>query len=490
MKKRVLIVTFILLLSMTYAYGNKTNSYVIISSIKIKQDNNWMKVVTKLANRHDASILFYNKDIDEVISDLKRLKPQYVAFIDKPENIGKEYVFRANQLSYLVDEDIYPDFLWGIITGYNASAAMRLIDNSVQPFIINTALSTIMELKAGKWFDEFAFIDDHNLGVFGEKDRGEKNVTIGEIKDFRAVNDKDSVLNLLGTFSHYYAKINPDLIVTAAHATEINLEMPFSKGNIKSENGVLYADFYETKKILPLRNMPRVYLPIGNCLIGNVAKTKYSMPIAWMNSGGATSMVGYVVPTWHGRNGWGTLKYWLTYPGRYTLAQAFYLNKVDMIHQLNKWHPKLVKYDYPHRIRSSARAEIEESLNRKLTIDERGFWYDKDVVALYGDPAWDVRLKADTPKTDFTVVEKEKKGKLILTIQTHSNFDLNKMKGEQFKEEHVKDLPFSYIFSNRLKNPRISNSQKWDIALTENCILIYNDEFHANSLYTIVIEHD
>ena len=70
----------------------------------------------------------------------------------------------------------------------------------------------------------------------------------------------------------------------------------------------------------------KVYFAVGNCLIGNVNNTKESMAIAWMNSGNAATMIGYVVTTWHGRNGWGGLKYWLTNPGRYSLAEAIYMN--------------------------------------------------------------------------------------------------------------------------------------------------------------------
>ena len=67
-----------------------------------------------------------------------------------------------------------------------------------------------------------------------------------------------------------------------------------------------------------------------------------------MNSAHASAMAGYVVPTWYGRNGWGGLKYWLTTPGRYSLAEAFYLNQQDMLHQIDSWDPELCRKPFPY----------------------------------------------------------------------------------------------------------------------------------------------
>ena len=75
--------------------------------------------------------------------------------------------------------------------------------------------------------------------------------------------------------------------------------------------------------------------------------TKNSMAVAWMNGANAATMVGYVVPTWRGRAGWGGLKYWLTTPGRYTLAEAIFLNQQDFLNQQHEWYPCLTKRKYP-----------------------------------------------------------------------------------------------------------------------------------------------
>ena len=62
------------------------------------------------------------------------------------------------------------------------------------------------------------------------------------------------------------------------------------------------------------------------------------------------------------------------------------------------------------------------------------------------------------------------------------------MAGDKFKQEHVLDLPFSYIFPERLVNPRLAEGQNWDAVVDENFLLVYNPEFEPNSTYEIVIE--
>ena len=297
----------------------KTNEYVVIAGKSVVEDSLWNQVAQALVEKHGAASLSYNESLEELLPQLRELRPRYVAIVEKPENLGRDYVIALNQMSRRVDNDIYADFLWGIITGYDAAAAMKMVDNSTEPLVMKDAVATITELSSGKWFDRFAWIDDHKMGLWGEKKSKDDTIVTNQLPmkkmrlqytfshgDTRTVertmvDPKDE----MQTFYDLYARYNPDLVVTAAHATERNLEMPFSLGNIRPRNGVLYMDFPDGPKDLVESGKRKVYLPIGNCLIANVNNTKESMAIAWMNSGNAATMVGYVVTTWHGRNGCG-----------------------------------------------------------------------------------------------------------------------------------------------------------------------------------------
>lgn len=459
------------------------SDYVVIAGKGVEGDTAWYPVVKTLADKHRAEVLAYRESPGELLEQLRQIRPRYVAMVEKPGNLGRDYVIGMHRLSREIDSDIYADFLWGIITGYDAQNAMKMVNNSTEPLVVHDAVATIMELHSGKWFDRYAWVDDHDKGLWGEKASREDS----------AVTYRIEPQQVLRKFYDIYEEVQPDLVVTAAHATERNLEMPFSLGNIKAKNGVLYADFPGDPQDLKESGKRKVYFAVGNCLIGNVNKTPESMAVAWMNSGNAATMIGYVVTTWHGRNGWGGLKYWLTTPGRYSLAEAIFLNQQDLIHQLNGWNPKLATLDYPFDAKNEfaeGRKQITDSTGIVPTHDQLGFLHDRDVLAYYGDPKWDVRLQEIPEENDFSVTSEIQGKKCIVTITTSEAFQLERMKGDHFKQEHVLDLPFSYFFPERLNHPRLAAGQDWNVALDENFLLIYEPDFKPGSTYTVELDID
>lgn len=457
--------------------------YVVIAGKGVEGDTAWYPVVKTLAEKHRAKVLAYRESPGELREQLRRIRPRYVALVEKPENLGRDYVIGMHRLSREMDEDIYADFLWGIITGYDAQNAMNMVNNSTEPLVVHDAVATIMELHPAKWFDRYAWVDDHDKGLWGEKSSREDSVVTYRIEPQQ----------VLRKFYDIYGEVQPDLVVTAAHATERNLEMPFSLGNIKAKDGVLYADFPNDPQNLKESGKRKVYFAVGNCLIGNVNHTPESMAVAWMNSGNAATMIGYVVTTWHGRNGWGGLKYWLTTPGRYSLAEAIYLNQQDLIHQLRGWSPKLTTLDYPFDAKNEfaeGRKVIIDSTGLVPTHDQLGFLHDRDVLAYYGDPKWDVRLQEIPEESDYSVATEIQGKKCVVTITTSEAFNLERMKGDGFKQEHVLDLPFSYFFPERINNPRLAAGQNWNVAVDENFLLIYDPAFEPGKTYTVELDID
>ena len=459
------------------------DTYVVLASEAVQQDAEWFKVAEALQQKHSAELIIYKESPCETMDALREIKPRYVAIVEKPENLGRDYVIDMHLASREIDDDIYADFIWGMITGYAAAAAMRMVDNSTEPLLIKDAVATITELNSAKWFDNYAWVDDHHKGLWGEK-QGRQS----EVK-------RDSIApeQVLRKFSDLYAKYNPDLVVTAAHATERNLEMPFSLGNFKPKDGGLYAEDRFTKETWDIEQSGKrkVYFAVGNCLIGNVNNTKESMAIAWMNDANAATMIGYVVTTWHGRNGWGGLKYWITNPGRYTLSEAVFVNQQDFLHQQHQWFPSLLKERYPDFGRDEfrlARQRMQEVMGDDFSMEEIGFWHDRDVLAYYGDPKWNVRLQEVEGETDFEVTSEIRGKKCYITIKTKENFSLQRMKGDNWKKEHVLDLPFSYFFPQRLCNPTLAEGQEWDVAVDENFLLVYNADFEPNSTYEVVLD--
>lgn len=496
MRRRVFIWAIICLLFGLVVYfiatsDNRTkNDYLVVASESVMADAEWAEVAATLAQKHDAEIATFAAAPREALEQIRDAYPRYVAIVDKPENIGRDYVIDLHKVCREVDDDIYGDFLWGIITGYDAAAAMRMVDNSTEPLLIKDAVATIMELNSAKWFDNYAWVDDHTRGLWGYKSG--RN---GEI--VTAMVEKEEVLS---KFCELYEAYDPDLIVTAAHATQQNLEMPYSLGHIKPRDGKLYAHNIFTDEEFDIHESGkrRVYTAVGNCLIGDMNNTRESMAAAWMNGSNVATMLGYVVTTWHGRAGWGALKYWVTSPDRYTLAEATYMNQQDLLHQHNLRTPGLFNESYNYcdgwkEELTCASERLSESLGREVDLDAPadwdmiGFWHDRDVLAYYGDPKWDVHLQSVERECDYSIATTEKGNKYIITITTDEDFSLERMRGDKFKQEHVLDLPFNYFFPERLCNPRLAEGQEWNAVVDENFILIYNAEFEPNATYTITL---
>ena len=472
------------------AYVVIESDYLVVASDTVMADEAWSAVVQTLAKKHSADVVTFTNTPREAIDAIREAYPRYVAIVDMPENIGRDYVIDFHHVSRDIDDDIYADFIWGIITGYDAEAAMRMVNNSTEPLLIKDAVATIMELNSAKWFDNYAWVDDHTKGLWGYKNGRNGEIVTGMVAPEQ----------VLPKFTQLYAEYDPDLIVTAAHATQKNLEMPYSLGNLKPINGKLYAEdrFTGEKWDLQESGKRRVYAAVGNCLIGDMNNTKESMAAAWMNGSNAATMIGYVVTTWHGRNGWGALKYWVTNPERYTLAEAVYMNQQDLLFQHNAWVPGLIdeRYNYCEGFMeelTTAAERLSEVVGREIDLDNAqdwdmvGFWHDRDVLVYYGDPKWQVNLQS-AGEQDYNVISKRDGNHYVITITTGPNFSVEKMRGDKFKQEHVLNLPFSYLFPTRLVNPRLAEGQAWDVALDENFILVYNAEFEPNMSYTIILD--
>ena len=132
--------------------AEKKDGYVVLASERVRGDVAWMKVVETLAKRHQAEIVYFNEKLSEAKEDLQRLSPRYVAVVEKPEALNREVVMEGHRLSRQIDDDIYADYLWGIVTGYTAEDALEMLGRSAKPFVIKTALNTTGEMSDGKYY--------------------------------------------------------------------------------------------------------------------------------------------------------------------------------------------------------------------------------------------------------------------------------------------------------------------------------------------------
>jgi hypothetical protein len=332
------------------------DGYAVVVRQATRDDPRWGAVVAALVATHHAEVVSYSSSVAEALPRLKSLFPRYACFVTRPEEAGRVFVARVHTLVRSLDDDPYDDLRWGILTGYDADAALRIARRSEPLTVRNVAAGTEVALdmcESGVWYDEL------RRGHSVEKPLG------GSPADRTAPDDT--------TESLARAFDGADLFVTSGHATERDWQIGYSyrNGQFRSSAGHLFG-IDTTGRRFPVRSArPKIYLAVGNCLMGHVDGPD-AMALAWMNDAGVCQMAGYTEPTWYGYMGWGLLDYFLEQPGRFTLAEAFLANHHALTHRLGA--PGLAP------------------------SDRQGLEFDRDCVAFYGDPAWEARM-ADRPKT-------------------------------------------------------------------------------------------
>lgn len=407
-RNTLVIAVCLVLTSAVHAASN----YSILVSKETHADAGWKLVVDALVKKHDAKVILFEGDVTAALPQLKEQFPRFTCFVAKPTEAGKAFVALVHRMTRQLDSDPYTDTTWGILTGFDAANALRIAQHS-EPLTIHKVASgteLAMEMiEEGKWYCELV------QGKRVEKKPGEKAV--------ESQGPQDSTKALVDSLTEY----KPDLFVTSGHATERDWQIGYRyrNGYFKSKNGEIWGEDTSGKKLPIVSNNPKVYLPIGNCLMGHIDGLD-AMALAWMNSAGVHQMVGYTVPTWYGYAGWGCLDYFVEQPGRYTFAEAFFVNQHAMIHRLETYFPDNAKDNLDGRDRLTRRPVPNEAATKtKLTAqDGFGLLYDRDTVAFYGDPAWSARMASPKPGTlayEQTLTEKD--GVYTFTITPNRGAD-------------------------------------------------------------------
>jgi hypothetical protein len=329
--------------------------YAVVISKATQTDRAWAAVAATLAEKHGARVIAYDGDVAAALPRLKDLFPRFACFVARPEEADKEFVARIHRMTRQLDADPYTDTSWGIITGYTPEAALKIARLREPLTIRSVAAGTEVALdmcEQGRWYSE---IKKNQMVV--KEPGGEPRQEPGPADTTQALAD---------------ALAKADLFVTSGHATEHDWQIGYGykNGTFRCKDGKLYGLDLQKKEIAIDAPTPKVYLAVGNCLMGHV-DGKDAMALAWMNNAGVAQMVGYTDLTWFGYGGWGQLDYFVEQPGRYTLAEAFLANDHALV----------------ERLRSGAAKKG----------DIRGLEYDRDIVAFYGDPAWEARM-AEHPK--------------------------------------------------------------------------------------------
>jgi hypothetical protein len=372
--------------------------YAVVVSKATQADPDWARVVSTLQQKYGSQVQVFTWDtsVDQTQPALSKMLPHYTCFVARPSETSREFVAQVHRLTRNLNEDPYPDTIWGILTGLGATDALRIAQTSAALEIHNVCSTTGVH---NEYYDSVFTVSDGKVGGIFEKGSSARSITPPDGADTDRAHSLAEAIH----------EVKPDLLVTSAHAGERVLEMPFSHGVFLGSNGnVIALPTTGSHGHMQLGDHgwevsspnPKVWLAAGNCLIGHINGNN-SMALAMMHSAGVTQMVGYTVTTWFGAGGWGTLDWFQSQPGRYTLAESFFINDVAMTHRLAT--------EFPGRERFAVKVYNDEDLDslvkelgepfptdKKKAEDLLGLTWDHDVVAFYGDPAWSAKI-ADHP---------------------------------------------------------------------------------------------
>lgn len=460
MKHLLLTLGFLYLVNFAPA---KVINYAIVSSDTTSADQSWVKVIDALADKHDSSKIFYFPEgkPEEVLEKLKASKPKYTCFVAKHGEITREWVSKIHQFTRRIDDDPYTDTLWGILTGYDAENALDIASTRKPLTIERVASGTEVALRhcvEGVWYCEL------NKGKIVQKNRGKEPVQLkGKI---------DSTEALAKTLTDFKAQ----LFVTSGHATERGWQIGFTykNGYFKSKNGNLYGLDTNGKNIPIKSPNPKVYMPIGNCLMGHI-DDQQAMALAWLKSAGVRQMLGYTVPTWYGYAGWGCLDYFVEQPGRYDFAEAFFANQHALIHRLETYFPGMAGKEILNPDQAPAMAsKMKLSKNAELAglriQDGAGLLFDRDAVVFYGDPAWKAKMADGELAYEQSLIKKSSTYTFKLTpLKGAKSFEPININGSQRGWR-----PMVHHFEKRIKDIEIIDGKELKPVITDDFIMIPN----------------
>jgi zinc protease len=383
----------------------------------------WKEVSAELARIHGGKVRTFDGQAESLLPVLKEEKPRFLAVVGAPSAFDAKFVRALNRVARAVDGDPYTDVRWGLITGATPGDGLKLVKTR-DPLVIRRALTTT-GIDLGL-VDSGLTLSDGGKGGYTVKEQSAP-------PQDKMWDEKAQPEGTVTLFADAWAKASaPQLLVTSSHATQYNLEMPFGLGLIASYGGKFhvlsrqklpeFARFLggamftgdpvklgewlrdQRLPLLPGSDEPKVWVAAGNCLIGDAHASADSMVVTALGAGGVRQFVGYVVPTWFGRAGWGTLGLWQASRGGLSLSEAFVLNDHQLIEETRGRFPQAlgVSFDSDEIQKALAtRNGFTEGLAKlqnegvKIEKDLLGLVHDRDVLALWGDPAWDARFDAN-----------------------------------------------------------------------------------------------
>ena len=420
------------------------DGYAIVATPAVLEDAEWVKVVdalaTKYSDQYEVSKISWD---DQAFLKLRDPLPKYVCFVVKPEEASVERLATIWQETRKLDDDPYGDVIWGIITGFDASDAIRLAN--VKNCEIKTACGgTSIPLD---YFESGVVFDESKQNHWRVKEKGGKAEDRNDAPD----DTTHAIADALNT---------AQLFVTSGHASERNwsLGYAYKNGYFISQNGVLFGAPSNGDPFKIQATGSKIHIAAGNCLLANI-NNKDCMTLALIRNVNVDTLIGYVVPTWFGYMGWGVLDYFIEQPGRFSVAESVFVNNQALLYTLEKTEAEA----------NNEAAKNDRSLAQKL----EGLKFDRDVVAIYGDPAWkNALVPQDSGWNQKLESKQEDDGSTTWTLTIEPLKGAESYKLVDGNGSQRSGRPIFQLLPKRIANIQVIDGAEFNPVVTDNFILV------------------
>ncbi len=179
------------------------------------------------------------------------------------------------------------DAIWGIVTGYTAEDALRVVNTKA--FRVRKILSGTSSGRG--WFP---YVQEGIATSEAEYTKMWVKMPDGTIMDtLTCPTDRTTFLvDHLNTNTF-------DMMITSGHGQTRKWQLHHPdvgrEGFFMSAFGQVYGHPYADPDVDIISTNPKIYFGLGNCYIGKITN-EHSMPPAWIHTGGAVLYTGYVIP--------------------------------------------------------------------------------------------------------------------------------------------------------------------------------------------------
>ena len=354
-KELIYLVIVFLLLSNTLVFAQKFNNkdysvydeqtiaYAVIIKQSTYDDPAWQTVTDSLLARYQGQLFIWSSSLSEIKDDVAAFQPTHIGFVC--ELITASSAFIINYVwpfTRELDDDVYCDAVWGIITGCSAEDALNLVTGpsgfEVKTVLGGTTSCDLVYYTQGIGTSESTYSsyfvkypDSAGTTAFtdGPIDRTEWLVTM--------INQGIDIFN--------YDQV--DIFYTSGHGNhnvwQLHYPSPDQEGFFNSYAGQVYGNPHIGPDTNINSSHPKIYFGLGNCKIGKIISSS-SMAPSWIHTGGAYQYTGYVINEGsdshqHG----GTKAYFYKVARNNTWAESFFLAnqalKFDMINNTPGTNP-------------------------------------------------------------------------------------------------------------------------------------------------------